>query len=52
LIELGIDSEARKNNGNTVMHEAANYDAIECIIFLAAVGIPIDAKNNHFKTPL
>ena len=52
MVEAGIDLNQRKNNGNSVIHEAAIYDSVECLIYLASNGVPIDLKNNRFKTPL
>ena len=52
LVESGIDLTQRKNNGNSLIHEAAIYDSVECLVYLASMGVPIDLKNNRFKTPL
>ena len=41
----------RKSNGNTLLHEAAEYDKPECIQFFAYEGLAIDLKNKRFKTP-
>ena len=51
-VESGINIHQKKNNGNSIMHEAAIYDSVECLVYLASLGLPIDLKNNRFKTPL
>jgi hypothetical protein len=44
--------EVTKPNGDTLIHEAAIYDSADCLIELAAQGLPINVKNNLMRTPL
>ncbi|KAK5659434.1 hypothetical protein OQA88_635 [Cercophora sp. LCS_1] len=57
IIASGVEPYSRDKDGNTIIHRfAANgqrhQKLTDCVVWLAGLGVPMDAKNNAGRTPL
>ena len=52
LLDAGADINAQKNNGTTILHDAAENGFLELASLLIDRGANVEAKDNDGRTPL